>query len=41
MTRSYDLFYRGPRERNPHALGFDYDLNLGIGGPCDGFDGAC
>jgi hypothetical protein len=41
MSRSCDLFYGVPREHHPHVLGFDCDLNLGIGGPCDGFDGAC
>jgi hypothetical protein len=41
MSRSCDLFYRGPRERHPHALGFDCDLNLGVGSPYDGFDGVC
>jgi hypothetical protein len=41
MSRSCDLFYEGPRKRHPHALGFDCDLNLGIGAPCDRFGGVC
>jgi hypothetical protein len=41
MSQSCNLFYGGLRKRHPRALGFDFDLNLGIDGPCDGFDGAC
>jgi hypothetical protein len=41
MSQSYDLFYGGPRKRHPCTLGFDCDLNLGIGSPCDGFDSVC
>jgi hypothetical protein len=29
------------QKHHPHVLGFDCDLNLGIGGPCNGFNGAC
>jgi hypothetical protein len=41
MSRFCDLFYGGRRKRHPCALEFDCELNLGIGCPCDGFDGAC
>jgi hypothetical protein len=41
MSRSCGLFNGGPRKRHTRALGFESDLNLGIGGPCDGFDGVC
>jgi hypothetical protein len=41
MSRSYNLFYEGPRKRHPHALGFACDLNLLVGTVCDRFGGAC
>jgi hypothetical protein len=41
MSQSCDLFYKGPRKRHSRALGFDCDLNLGIGAPCDRSSGAC